>query len=132
MERQRQNLLLQGIKTIRTRPTVTIGNRERSVATTLLIQKMTTFDSILQGDKYWRYDSRAEVPVSSRYPQEISVVWEGIPSNIHAAFQWQNGYTYFFKDQSYYRFNDKDFTVSSLAAQLKLGQKSFEFNKNLE
>ncbi|XP_003739756.1 matrix metalloproteinase-14 [Galendromus occidentalis] len=64
-----------------------------------------------KGDKYWRYDSRAEVPVSSRYPQEISVVWEGIPSNIHAAFQWQNGYTYFFKDQTYYRFNDKDFTV---------------------
>lgn len=65
-----------------------------------------------QGDQYWRYDSRAEVPVSNRYPQEISSVWEGIPSNINAAFQWQNGYTYFFKGQNYYRFNDKDFSVS--------------------
>lgn len=97
--------------------TILIGNRESSAAAKVVIPKMTgasVFFWGLQGDKYWRYDSRAEVPVSSRYPQEISVVWEGIPSNIHAAFQWQNGYTYFFKDQSYYRFNDKDFTVSDL------------------
>ncbi|KAL3207641.1 hypothetical protein MRX96_010113 [Rhipicephalus microplus] len=53
---------------------------------------------------------RNEVPVSDRYPQPVSN-WNGVPGNLDAAFQWQNGYSYFFKGPNYYRFNDKDFGV---------------------
>ncbi|KAG8201984.1 hypothetical protein JTE90_027456 [Oedothorax gibbosus] len=63
-----------------------------------------------KGDNYWRFDSRSEPPVSSRYPQPISN-WEGLPNNIDAALQWVNSKTYFFKGRSYYRFNDVSFAV---------------------
>lgn len=63
-----------------------------------------------KGDSYWRFDSRSEPPVSSRYPQPISN-WEGLPNNIDAALQWTNQKTYFFKGRVYYRFNDRTFSV---------------------
>lgn len=64
------------------------------------------------GDQYWRFDSKADPPVSSRYPKPIKN-WVGLPSSIDAAFKWENGLTYFFKDIYYYRFNDADFEVYS-------------------
>lgn len=45
------------------------------------------------------------------YPKPISN-WDGIPDNIDAALHYTNGYTYFFKDENYYRFNDRTFAVN--------------------
>ena len=48
--------------------------------------------------------------MSDGYPKPISN-WEGIPNNIDDALQYSNGYTYFFKEGKYWRFNDKKFQV---------------------
>jgi hypothetical protein len=48
--------------------------------------------------------------VSDGYPKPISN-WEGIPNDVDDALQYSNGYTYFFKEGKYWRFNDKKFQV---------------------
>ncbi|CAH1130895.1 unnamed protein product [Ceutorhynchus assimilis] len=63
-----------------------------------------------KGSKFWRFDPSQRPPVKSTYPKLISN-WEGIPDNMDAAFQWTNGYTYFYKNGAYYRFNDRAFAV---------------------
>ncbi|KAJ8920934.1 hypothetical protein NQ315_015727, partial [Exocentrus adspersus] len=63
-----------------------------------------------KGSKFWRFDPSQRPPVKSTYPKPISN-WEGVPDNLNAAFQWTNGYTYFFKGNAYYRFNDRAFAV---------------------
>lgn len=63
------------------------------------------------GSKFWRFDPLQRPPVKSTYPKPLSN-WEGIPDGINAAFQYTNGYTYFFKKGTYYRFNDRNFAVS--------------------
>lgn len=67
------------------------------------------------GSKFWRFDPNQRPPVKNSYPKPLSN-WEGIPDNIDAAFQYTNGYTYFFKKGAYYRFNDRMFAVSDLRA----------------
>ncbi|KAG8238011.1 hypothetical protein J437_LFUL015289 [Ladona fulva] len=62
-----------------------------------------------KGSKFWRFDPSQRPPVKSTYPKPISN-WEGIPDSIDAALQYTNGYTYFFKNGLYYRFNDRTFT----------------------
>ena len=47
------------------------------------------------------------------YPKPISN-WEGIPNNIDDALKYTNGYTYFFKDGKYWRFDDRAFKVRSI------------------
>lgn len=56
-----------------------------------------------KGSKFWRFDPSQRPPVKSTYPKPISN-WEGIPDNLEAAFQWTNGYTYFYKGDGYYRY----------------------------
>ncbi|XP_057652121.1 matrix metalloproteinase-14-like isoform X2 [Diorhabda carinulata] len=63
-----------------------------------------------KGSKFWRFDPSQRPPVKSTYPKLISN-WEGVPDNLNAAFQWTNGYTYFYKNNAYYRFNDRAFAV---------------------
>ncbi|XP_048518549.1 matrix metalloproteinase-14 isoform X2 [Dendroctonus ponderosae] len=63
-----------------------------------------------KGTKFWRFDPSQRPPVKSTYPKLISN-WEGVPDSLSAAFQWTNGYTYFYKDATYYRFNDRAFSV---------------------
>lgn len=63
-----------------------------------------------KGSLYWRFDPTNRPPVKSNYPEMLSN-WEGIPNNLDDALQYSNGYTYFFKDGTYYRFNDRSFTV---------------------
>ena len=63
-----------------------------------------------KGKSFWRFDPLKRPPVKSTYPKDISN-WEGVPNNIDAALQYTNGYTYFFKDNKYYRFNDRTFSV---------------------
>ncbi|XP_025830615.1 matrix metalloproteinase-14 isoform X3 [Agrilus planipennis] len=65
-----------------------------------------------KGSKFWRFDPSQRPPVKGTYPKPISN-WEGLPNNLDAAFQWTNGYTYFYKDNAYYRFNDRQFAVDS-------------------
>lgn len=62
------------------------------------------------GTKFWKFDPTQKPPVKSTYPKPISN-WDGIPDNIDAALHYTNGYTYFFKDDNYYRFNDRTFAV---------------------
>lgn len=55
-----------------------------------------------KGSKFWRFDPSQRPPVKSTYPKPISN-WDGVPNNLDAAFQWTNGYTYFYKGNAYYR-----------------------------
>ena len=64
-----------------------------------------------KGTSYWKFDPEKRPPVSSAYPRPISN-WEGIPDNIDDATQYTNGYSYFFKNGLYYRFDDTTFRVS--------------------
>lgn len=63
-----------------------------------------------KGSKFWRFDPTQRPPVKSTYPKPLAN-WEGIPNHIDAAFQYTNGFTYFYKDGAYYRFNDRLFAV---------------------
>lgn len=63
-----------------------------------------------KGTKFWRFDPLKRPPVKSTYPKPLSN-WEGVPNSIDAALQYTNGYTYFFKENKYYRFNDRTFSV---------------------
>ncbi|CAG9863528.1 unnamed protein product [Phyllotreta striolata] len=65
-----------------------------------------------KGSKFWRFDPSQRPPVKNTYPKPISN-WDGVPDNLDAAFQWTNGYTYFYKDNAYYRFNDRAFAVDA-------------------
>ncbi|XP_031783895.1 matrix metalloproteinase 1 isoform X1 [Nasonia vitripennis] len=62
-----------------------------------------------KGTKFWRFDPLQKPPVKSTYPKLISN-WEGIPDNVDASITY-HGYTYFFKDNAYFRFNDRSFSV---------------------
>lgn len=66
---------------------------------------------VVAGTKFWKFDPMQKPPVKSTYPKPISN-WDGIPDNLDAALHYTNGYTYFFKDGNYYRFNDRTFAVS--------------------
>lgn len=66
-----------------------------------------------KGSKFWRFDPLKRPPVKSTYPKPLSN-WAGVPDNVDAALQYTNGYTYFFKDNKYYRFNDRTFSVRKL------------------
>ena len=63
-----------------------------------------------KGSKYWTFDPYQWPPVKSSYPRPISN-WEGIPNDVDDALQYTNGYTYFFKKGSYWRFDDRAFRV---------------------
>lgn len=65
------------------------------------------------GTKFWKFDPMQKPPVKSTYPKPISN-WDGIPDNLDAVLHYTNGYTYFFKDENYYRFNDRTFAVSTI------------------
>ncbi|KAK0158536.1 hypothetical protein PV328_009527 [Microctonus aethiopoides] len=62
-----------------------------------------------KGTKFWRFDPAQRPPVKSTYPKLISN-WAGLPNNIDTALTY-HGYTYFFKGNAYYRFNDRTFSV---------------------
>jgi matrix metalloproteinase-14 (membrane-inserted) len=62
------------------------------------------------GSQYWRFDPQQKPPIKSTYPKDISN-WEGLPNSLDAAFQFTNGYSYFFKNGQYWRFNDRSFKV---------------------
>lgn len=65
---------------------------------------------VFLGTKFWRFDPTQRPPVKNTYPKPLAN-WEGIPNSIDAAFQAPNGYTYFYKNGAYYRFNDRLFAV---------------------
>ena len=53
--------------------------------------------------EYWKFQNQVPTP---GYPKFISEGFEGIPSNIDAAFVWSgNGKIYFFKDEQYWKFD---------------------------
>uniref|UniRef100_A0A348G5Z0 Matrix metalloproteinase14 n=1 Tax=Odontomachus monticola TaxID=613454 RepID=A0A348G5Z0_ODOMO len=64
-----------------------------------------------KGTKFWRFDPASKPPVRSNYPKLIKN-WQGIPDRVNAAVTYK-GYTYFFQDNAYYRFNDRTFSVDA-------------------
>lgn len=65
----------------------------------------------LPGRGYYKFDRRiGRVPVG--YPAFIRSDWPGLPGDIDAALQWINGWTYFFKDEQFYRW---DFVKNKVA-----------------
>ena len=63
-------------------------------------------------DKYWKFDPDRRPHVrQSQYPKPLSL-WGNIPSNIDAAFKWDNGRTYFFKSGQYWRYDDRTFNIA--------------------
>ncbi|XP_049802932.1 matrix metalloproteinase-24 isoform X2 [Schistocerca nitens] len=64
-----------------------------------------------KGTKFWKFDPAQRPPVKSIYPKPISN-WEGIPNNIDTATVY-HGYTYFFKNGQYWRFDDRSFAVDN-------------------
>lgn len=68
-----------------------------------------------KGAKFWRFDPASKPPVRSNYPKLIQN-WQGIPNHINSAVTYK-GYTYFFQDNAYYRFNDRTFRVSTYKNQ---------------
>lgn len=69
-----------------------------------------------KGTKFWRFDPASKPPVRSNYPKRIQN-WEGIPNHINAAVTYK-GFTYFFQDNAYYRFNDRMFKASTMDFKL--------------
>ena len=63
-----------------------------------------------KGTKFWKYDPTRTPHVNDDYPKPISN-WYGVDYPLDAAFQHTNRYTYFFKDNAYYRFDDLSFEV---------------------
>ena len=58
-----------------------------------------------KGSKYWRLTDDG---VAKGYPRSISRDWDGLPSNLDAAFTWTNGRTYFFRGSKYWRFTNQE------------------------
>ena len=66
-----------------------------------------------KGPNYWKFDMdqvNFASPEKSSYPQPVSN-WNGIPDNINTALQHKNGFTYFFKGNRYWKFNDETLSV---------------------
>ena len=65
---------------------------------------------------YWRFDEDIQ-SVELDYPRDIQM-WSGVPYNIDAVFQSQNGTTYFLKKKHFWEFNDIRMNVSKGSPQL--------------
>ena len=79
------------------------------------------------GDLYWKFDSKLTPPVDPKYPKPLKN-WMGLPKRIDAAFKWENGLTYFFRENEYYRFNDGYFEVNINRLIFIQINKHFHFN----
>ena len=56
------------------------------------------------GDMYWRFDDDENL-VELDYPRDMSM-WKGVPYHIDAVFQYTDKKTYFFKNRSFWEFDD--------------------------
>ncbi|XP_017838315.2 matrix metalloproteinase-2 isoform X2 [Drosophila busckii] len=71
---------------------------------------------LTSGTLYWRIDEFTG-KVELDYPRDMSI-WAGVGYNIDAAFQWENGKTYFFKNLGYWEFNDARMKVAHARPKL--------------
>lgn len=49
---------------------------------------------VFKFSQYWKL---TEESIAPGYPRSIAQDWDGLPSNLDAAFTWTNGKTYFFR-----------------------------------
>lgn len=67
-----------------------------------------------RGQKYWRFNDR-QFQVQVGYPKNITSQWSSVPENIDDAFLWSQDreyyYTYFFKGDTYYKYNENEASV---------------------
>eukprot|EP00794_Sanderia_malayensis_P004808 gene4808-5438_t len=71
---------------------------------------------IFSGRQYWRFEQQPKTSMYRMeygYPRLIASAWKGVPDNIDSVFAWKNGKTYFFKDDKYYRVDDRHIKVGN-------------------
>ena len=62
---------------------------------------------LFKGRFVYKYND-SSMKIASGFPKRISLVFDGIPSNIDAVFVWgKDRATYFIKGKLYYKFNNK-------------------------
>uniref|UniRef100_A0A8C6THY6 72 kDa type IV collagenase n=1 Tax=Neogobius melanostomus TaxID=47308 RepID=A0A8C6THY6_9GOBI len=69
---------------------------------------------LFSGDQFWRYDDSRQA-MDPGFPKLIADSWNGIPDNIDSAFSL-NGidYSYFFKDNHYFKLEDSSLKIVKL------------------
>ena len=82
----------------------------------------------VEDNKYWRFDFVTGT-VEHGYPKNISI-WRGLSTKITSAMLWANGYTYFFSEDKYYRFNDLAFKIEESHLPYPRYNVDFWFNCN--
>ncbi|CAL4120847.1 unnamed protein product [Meganyctiphanes norvegica] len=60
---------------------------------------------------YWRYNETAGI-MDKNYPRDLSR-WNGLPTDIQAAFTYTDGTSYFFKGKEYWRYNNQNIAVDN-------------------
>ncbi|XP_076845779.1 matrix metalloproteinase-19-like isoform X2 [Brachyhypopomus gauderio] len=60
-----------------------------------------------KGSEYWQWDELGSANVLKYYPKPLSHLIAGLPSNPDAAFTSNNGHTYVFKRDQYWRVNPR-------------------------
>ncbi|XP_072040922.1 collagenase 3-like [Amphiura filiformis] len=85
------------------RPVSELGLPDKIDAAMMLKYYNKTY--FFKNDQVWRYDEFNET-MDHGYPSDTEVVWEGIPPPVHAAFDFNDGYTYFVQFKKYFRYNN--------------------------
>ena len=67
------------------------------------VKNLSTF--LFSGKNYWLFDGSDLLP---DYPKKVNTLYTGVPKNAKAAFHdTEEGVTYFFKGDRYWRFSDR-------------------------
>ncbi|XP_063423507.1 matrilysin-like [Mytilus trossulus] len=62
---------------------------------------------VFKDDKFSIWHENYSRSPPSGYPKPISSYWKGIPNNVEAALNINDGYTYFFKGTKYFKYNNR-------------------------
>ncbi|XP_066913751.1 matrix metalloproteinase-14-like [Clytia hemisphaerica] len=65
---------------------------------------------LFKGEKYWRFSTTFnsnDFVRDNNYPQSIASRWHGLPKSVDGALLWQDDKIFFFKDNEYYRWNQR-------------------------
>ncbi|XP_041038242.1 matrix metalloproteinase-17-like [Carcharodon carcharias] len=67
-----------------------------------------------KGDNFWRYDEQGR-KMDAGYPKKLSL-WKGVEAKLDGVMGWSDGFTYFFKEQRYWKMRGGAVEVVSPAA----------------
>ncbi|XP_029650865.2 matrix metalloproteinase-2 [Octopus sinensis] len=66
---------------------------------------------LVSDDMYWKFDENENYVVYD-YPRDMKI-WQGVPTPLDAAFQFNDGKTYFIKGKHYWEFLDSQMRVKT-------------------